>query len=202
MAPPALTVVVLTTEVGRAGHAEANLCVVPNFKDYEYSAKFTDIADDIAHMLKRAGEGWFYVLVDFGAVGVPAANSIQTRLEGHHGINYLRQFISCVVSPGAVEREEESRSWGKYLLIPHSQLVGVVKGLLQEERLRINPDLPGAAKVRDELWELKPRSGGPEDFIAFVREKRYDNITTAVALGCWAASNKEYNYRGPMHGTF
>jgi hypothetical protein len=89
---------------------------------------------------------------------------------------------------------------GFYTRVPKRDLAGIVRKLLDTERLKIIESLPEAPTLRRELQNFKvtinPQTA--HDGYSAWREGQHDDLVLAVALAVWDAERQQHNVIRPL----
>jgi hypothetical protein len=128
----------------------------------------------LALMRSSALQNNVVLVVDSTGVGAPVVDAF--RAAG------LKQLISIFID-GGNDVTQESLSYR----VPKRDLVGVIKILLQNNRLLVSKELKLGPLLQDELlsfnYKLNPLTA--HDFYGVWREGKHDDLVLSVSLAAW-----------------
>jgi hypothetical protein len=161
---------------------------VETLKRWPLGTAYAAVADDLARFL---GQPVFrdsppVVVADATGVGQAVCEQIQARLS-KEARPWSMAMVTITCGSAVTLDEKMSGCWR----VAKKELVSVLRRLLGEGRLHVEPTLPEAALLARELgtFQVKITDAKNETFESW-REKDHDDLVLAVALACWAAASQ------------
>ena len=161
---------VAVLEDGEEGYALRHL------ERFPLGTSYPDVVRQVVGLLGRCTRP--VLVVDRTGVGRPVVDLLVEQAAA-----------ACTLLPVTITAGRTvSREPDGGLLVPKRHLVGALRGLVENRRLRVASSLPDAAVLARELRDFRVRrtDSGHEVFGA-PGSGRHDDLVLAVALAAWAA---------------
>jgi hypothetical protein len=137
-------------------------------------------------VVDRTGVG--RAVVDMLARAMAPAPETMRALQSKHKLRTVPLILATLRGVSITSGQHANPADGGGWNVPKRDLVGVLKVLMQSNRLKIVPSLPEAATVIKELqnFKVKITAAQNETYEAW-REGDYDDLVLAIAIAVWQA---------------
>lgn len=147
---------------------------VLGLKRFPLGTPYPAIVDSVGRRLESLADRTAMLVADATGVGKPVIDLCRRA---------ALDPVAVTITGGFHASEVGRREWH----VPKRDLVSILQVLLQQGRLEVSGQLPGAALLRQELLSFRVRvsEAAYESYGAW-REGEHDDLVIAVALACWA----------------